>query len=149
MIRASGSVTVRRSAEEAFDFVADLRNEPQFNPDASNIVQTTSGAIGLGTVFEEDVKPLGHFVVTIDEYERPTRLGFDARNAKAHIPVRFRFSPESDSTRIDVEVEVHLQGAMRVLEPVLRPVVRRTFERKRGPMLKRALERDSSAGPPK
>jgi Polyketide cyclase / dehydrase and lipid transport len=140
MIRARGTVQVRRSAEDCFDFIADLCNEPKFNPDASHIVKATDGPIGLGTVFTENVKPLGHFEVRIDEYERPRLLGFDARNARATIPVRFRFASVGSETRIDAEIELQLKGPLRLLEPVMRPLVSRMYERKRGPMLKRALE---------
>ena len=141
MIRATGSVTVDRPVEEAFDFVADLENEPTFNPDASNVVRTTDGPIGLGTTYEEDVRPLGHFVVRIHEYDRPRLLGFDARNPRAEIRVLFHFRPRDGSTTdISAEIEMRPKGALRLAEPLLRPMLRRMYERKRGPMLKRALE---------
>jgi carbon monoxide dehydrogenase subunit G len=141
VIRAGGSIRVDRPVEEVFDFVADLDNEPRFNPDASNIRKTSDGPIGLGTTYEEDVKPLGHFLVRIHEYDRPRLLGFDARNPRADITVRFRFTPSGDAaTDVAVEMEMRTKGALRALEPVLRPLVERMYERKRAPMLKRALE---------
>jgi Polyketide cyclase / dehydrase and lipid transport len=143
VIRAEGHVRIARPAEDVFDFLADLHNEPKYNPDASNIVKTTEGPIGLGTIYTETVKPLGRFEVEIDRYERPTLLGFDARNSKAHIPVRFRLTSVGDETDVLTEVELHLRGPIRLLEPVMRPVVQRTYERKRGPMLKRAIEGSS------
>lgn len=79
MIRASWQIRVERPAGEIFDFVADLRNEPQFNPDASNIEQQTPGPVGLGTVWTEDFKRIGRYETTIDVYEPPSSLGFDAR----------------------------------------------------------------------
>ena len=146
MIRATGRVSVDRPAEEVFDFVADLENEPEFNPDASNIRKTTDGPIGLGTTYEEDVKPLGHFVVRIHEYERPTLLGFDARNPRADIRVLFRFTPRGAATDVAAEIEMAMKGPLRLLEPILRPMVQRMYDRKRGPMLKQAVER-ARAGP--
>jgi hypothetical protein len=67
------------------------------------------------------VKPLGRFELRIDQYERPRLLGFDARNAQATIPVRFHFAPVGGETQIDVEIEMHLKGALRLLEPLIRP----------------------------
>jgi hypothetical protein len=32
------------------------------------------------------------------------------------------------------------KGALRALEPALRPLLQRIYERKRGPMIKRAIE---------
>jgi Polyketide cyclase / dehydrase and lipid transport len=140
VIRATGTILVDRPADEAFDFVADLSNEPTFNPDATDIRKTTPGPIGLGTTYEEDVKPLGHFVVRIDEYERPSLLGFDARNRRADILVRFRFTPERGKTRLDAEIEFQPKGALRLLAPLLRRRMKRMYEHERGPSLKRALE---------
>jgi carbon monoxide dehydrogenase subunit G len=141
MITAQGEIQIERPPEEAFDFIADLRNEPQFNPDASDIVKVTGGPVGLGTVYTENVKPLGAFEVTIDRYERPSLLGFDAKNARADIRVRFHFTPEGDGTRLRAEIEMQPKGALRLAEPLLRPMMRRMYERKRAPMIKQALER--------
>jgi hypothetical protein len=146
MIRASGSVVVERPAEECFDFVADLRNEPSFNPDASNIRQTSPGPIGLGTKWEEDVRPLGHFVVTVDRYDRPRELGFDARNPRADIGVLFRFAPDGQRTSITAEIEMRPRGPLKLLTPILRPMMQRMYERRRAPMLKRALEGSGPKG---
>jgi len=141
MIGANGHLVTNVPLERAFDWVADLRNEPLWNPSATNVELKTDDSPALGTVFEEDVKPLGHYVVTISEYDRPTRLEFDAQNPKARVTVRFDFrSLEQRETRIDGQLRVTLIGAMRFIEPVLRPMIRRDFESKRGPALKSALE---------
>jgi Polyketide cyclase / dehydrase and lipid transport len=142
VIRVAWEIDVQRAVEDVFDFVADLHNEPQFNPDASNIVQTTPGDIGLGTTFEEDFRRIGRYVTKIDVYERPGALGFDARNAKADARVRFGFTPQGDAaTTVSCVVELTMKGAMRFAEPVMAPTIRKQIETSRGPMLKAALER--------
>jgi len=142
VIRASWQIRIERPAGEIFDFVADLRNEPQFNPDASNIEQRTPGPVGLGTVWTEDFKRIGRYETTIDVYDRPSGLGFDARNPKTDALVRFRFEPQGEAaTDVGCVVELTMKGAMRILEPLLAPMIRRQIEQSRGPMLKRALER--------
>lgn len=142
MINVDWQSRIQRPVEQVFDFVADLHNEPQFNPDASNIVKKTDGAIGLGTVFEEDFKRIGHYVTTIDIYERPHGLGFDARNPKTDAAVRFRFTGEGESeTTVSCRVELTMKRFMRVLEPLMAPMIRRQIERTRPSMLKAALER--------
>lgn len=142
MIRASWQIRIERPAGEIFDFVADLRNEPQFNPDASNIEQQTPGPVGLGTVWTEDFKRIGRYETTIDVYDRPSSLGFDARNPKTDALVRFRFEPQGEAaTDVSCVVELTMKGAMRILEPLLAPMIRRQIEQSRGPLLKKALER--------
>ena len=142
MIGVDWQITVERPPTEVFDYVADLHNEPHFNPDASNIVQKTDGAIGRGTVFEEDFKRIGHYITTIDVYERPTELRFDARNPKTDAVVRFQFAPVGEeATSVSCRVELTMKGFMRVLEPLMAGTVRRGIEKSRGPKLKAALER--------
>ena len=141
MIVADWQVRIERSAEEVFDFVADLHNEPQFNPDASNIVQVSDGPIGRGTVFEEDFKRVGRYVTTIVVYERPTELAFDARNSRVDARVRFRFAALGASeTDVSCRVELTMKGLMRLAQALIAPVIRRQIQTTRGPMLKGALE---------
>jgi hypothetical protein len=124
-----------------FDFVADLRNEPQFNPDASDVQQLTPGPIGLGTVYAETFRGLGQYRTTIDHFERPTALGFAARHPRADANVEFRFTPAGESaTDVSCTVGLRMKGAMRLAEPAMAPTIRKQIEHSRGPMLKQALE---------
>jgi Polyketide cyclase / dehydrase and lipid transport len=43
--------TVARSPEEVFDFLVDLRNAPQWEPNCQEVVKTSDGPIGKGTTF--------------------------------------------------------------------------------------------------
>jgi hypothetical protein len=141
MITASWNITIDRVPEDVFDFVADLDNEPQFNPDVSNIVKTSDGPIGLGTVYEEDFKRVGHYVTTIDVYERPAKLGFDARNRRTDAQVRFSLAPSgAGATDVSCTIELTIKGPMRLMEPLMTPMIRKQITTTRGPMLKQALE---------
>jgi len=121
MIRGGWTTEISRPVEEVFDYVANLENEPQWNPDASNVRKTTDGPVGEGTVFEEEVARTGHYVVTIDRFDRPNEVGFDARNPRMDALIRFRFAPAGVGvTQVDCNVELTPHGFMRVLEPLLR-----------------------------
>jgi uncharacterized protein YndB with AHSA1/START domain len=140
MIRASWQTRIERPVEEVFDYMADLANEPEWNPDASNVVRVSPGPVGLGTVWEEDFRRVGHYVTTIDAYERPSVLSFDARNPRTDAHVRFEFTPDGDAAaRVSCVVELTMKGGMRLLEPLLAPMIRRQIERERPASLRRAL----------
>jgi hypothetical protein len=49
VITASWQIVVARTTDDVFSYVADLNNEPRWNPDASNVVQKSPGGIGHGT----------------------------------------------------------------------------------------------------
>jgi hypothetical protein len=43
--------TVARSSEEVFDFLVDLRNAPQWEPNCQEVEKTSDGPIGKDTTF--------------------------------------------------------------------------------------------------
>jgi uncharacterized protein YndB with AHSA1/START domain len=142
VIRAAWRERIERPAEEVFDYVADLDHEPEWNPDASNVVRTTPGDIGVGTVWEEDYRRVGHYVTTVDHFERPRELSFDARNPRTDARVRFELVTADDgATVVSCVVELTMKRSMRLLEPLLARTIRRSIESARGPALRRALER--------
>ena len=144
MIRVGWQIRIERAPEDVFDFVADLRNEPKFNPDASDIKQVTPDPIGLGTVYTETFRGIGQLRTTIDRYERPAALGFEARNPKADANVQFMFTAFGEgATDVSCIVELRMKGAMRLMEKAMAPTIRRQVEHSRGPMLKRALESEA------
>ena len=49
MTTIKGSILIRRPVEEVFDYVADERNEPGYNPQLRSVEKTTPGPIGVGT----------------------------------------------------------------------------------------------------
>ena len=51
-----GEIVINRPVEQVFDFVADERNEPQFNPKMLTVEKVTPGPVGKGTRFRTQVK---------------------------------------------------------------------------------------------
>ena len=49
MIRIEGEIIINRPPEEVFDFIADERNEPLYNPRMRHAEQISNGPIGVGT----------------------------------------------------------------------------------------------------
>jgi uncharacterized protein YndB with AHSA1/START domain len=141
VIRATWQTQVPRPVEEVFDYIADLDNEPEWNPDASNVTRISPGPVGLGTVWEEDFRRVGHYVTTIDAYERPSVLSFDARNPRTDAHVRFELAADGeDATQVSCVVELTMKGGMRIAEPLLAPMIRRQIERERPESLRQAFE---------
>jgi hypothetical protein len=49
--KVTGSIEIDRPVAEVFDFVADQRNEPLYNPDMVSSQKLTDGPIDVGTRF--------------------------------------------------------------------------------------------------
>ena len=54
MVHIAGEIVIDRAPDEVFDFVADERNEPRFNPRMLRAEQVSEGPIGLGTRFRAE-----------------------------------------------------------------------------------------------
>jgi hypothetical protein len=52
-------MVIRRPVDEVFDFVADGRNEPRYNPHVLRAEQASPGAIGRGTRFRFEAHAMG------------------------------------------------------------------------------------------
>ncbi|HAG99643.1 MAG TPA: hypothetical protein DCL75_12525 [Ktedonobacter sp.] len=86
MPRIEREIVINRPVEEVLDFLADGRNEPNYNPHMLRAEQTSVGPIGRGTQFRTEVATRGRsmeMAYEIAAYERPQRLA--ARTIKAAI----------------------------------------------------------------
>lgn len=77
MGRIRGQIVINQPVEAVFDFVADERNEPLFNPTMVLVEQLTPGPIGEGTQFRAESASgsrTAEMVTTYTKYERPHML---------------------------------------------------------------------------
>ena len=74
-----GEIVIHRPAEVVFDFVADERNEPRYNPRMVSAETLSTGQNGVGTQFRAEMKTRRQTVPMIIEYQRPWRLASSTR----------------------------------------------------------------------
>jgi hypothetical protein len=142
MARIDGELVIRRPVDEVFDFVADERNEPRYNPRIRRAEKLSPGPIGPKTRFHAEAVTLGRTVgMTIDytAYERPRRLGSSIHMAAADIVGTLRFDPVDGGTRMGWSWEMRLRGPYKLLTPIIAGAGRRQ-ERANWAGLKRFLE---------
>ena len=88
MVRIEGEIAINRPVDEVFDFVADERNEPRYNPRILRVEKRTPGPIGLGTQFRAESASMGRTVgiaIEYTAYQRPRRLGSSIHMSAADI----------------------------------------------------------------
>jgi uncharacterized protein YndB with AHSA1/START domain len=137
-----GELVIDRPVVEVFDFVADERNEPRYNPRIRRAEKRSPGPIGRGTRFHAQAVTLGRTVgMTIEytAYERPRRLVSSIYMAATDVVGTLRFDPVSGGTRMGWSWELRLRGPYRLLTPILVGLGRRR-ERANWARLKRFLE---------
>jgi uncharacterized protein YndB with AHSA1/START domain len=122
MVKIQGSMVVARPVEDVFDFVADERNEPKYNPRMIRAEKTTPGPVAQGTRWSATVTSRGRPVdmeMEVTDYTRPTRLGSTTRMPTAEIRGTVTFEPDPAGTKMRWSWQLQLKGALKLLGPLI------------------------------
>ena len=142
MARVEGEIIINRPVEEVFDFVADERNEPRYNPRMVRAEKISEGQIGPGARFHTELKTAGRtmpMVVEFTDFERTRRLGSVTRSSMMETEGALSFESVPSGTRMCWSWNVRPRGAMKLMAPFVGPIGRRQ-ERGIWGRLKRLLE---------
>ena len=110
--------------ETAFDLMADVRKLTDWNEGASRAEMMSDGPIGHGSKFVA-VNRGQEMKSTITTFERPERLDFSVAGKTMNVDATFRFTQAAAGTGLSIEFVPHPKGVMKVLFPLLRPLIRR------------------------
>jgi carbon monoxide dehydrogenase subunit G len=148
MAHVEGEIVIARPVEEVFDFVADERNEPRYNPRMLRVEKLTPGPIGVGARFHAEMKtmrrPAG-MTIEFTGYDRPTRLASTTDVSTMEIRGTLTFRSEPDGTRLRWNWEIEAQGLLRLLDPLVARLGERQ-ERAIWTGLKELLEQTPTTG---
>jgi hypothetical protein len=150
MTRITGEIVIGAPADVVFDFVADQRNEPAYNPHMVRSAKVTPGPVGKGTQFRSAVRSRGRLAEMAIEYtgfQRPSRLASTTRMAQAEFSGTLTFEPAGAGTRLRWSWDARFTWPLRLLAPVLARMGRRQ-ERATWAGLKRYLESSQHAAGP-
>ena len=140
MARIEGDIVIDRPVDAVFDYVADSRNEPSFNPAMAGVELLTPPPIGRGTRFRARMGRAGtQMLVELTEFDRPHRLGSRATSSMMQTSGALTFAPGGDGTVMSWAWQVRPRGWMRMLGPLSGPLGGR-MERRIWTRLKHQLE---------
>ena len=126
-MRAAERIQIRCSPEHAFDTLADMRNETQWNSGVSVAELRTGEPIAQGSRFHI-VNNGTPYDVIVQNYERPSSLVFEA-TGNPDLTITYRLSPSSAGTELAGELFFRPRGANALLFALLSPVIRRNVRR--------------------
>jgi carbon monoxide dehydrogenase subunit G len=132
------SVVIRRSQEDVFDYLVDLRHELEWNPQCRSMEKVTHGPIGVGTVFRAKWKQSPMIEVTCVAFERASGWCYTNGGPLA-VTFTARLTREDDSTRLSTHFDVQPRGLMKLIFPIMLRSLRRA-EQDNMHHIKRALE---------
>jgi hypothetical protein len=123
-----GEIVIARPVEEVFDFVADERNEPRYNPHMVRAEQVSSGPIGLATRFQTELKTMGRtmpMTVEFTRFERPLLLASRTTSSMMDTEGSLTFESVTAGTRMRWSWDVRPRGALKLITPLVGPLGRR------------------------
>lgn len=117
-----GEVIISRPPDLVFDYVADQRNEPHYNPRIVRAEKVTEGPVGLGTVFCSAVAVRRRTVgmrIECTAYQRPTLFASTTTMRQGEFIVSLMFEPVAGGTRMRWSEQVRLKGGFRLFTPMI------------------------------
>lgn len=122
MTRIEGRTRFTRTREEVFEFLADPRNEPLYNPLIVSAHQVTPGPIGPGTRFLQQARSFGRRRdITIDllEYLPPRHLRWHISSSGMDVDGSEDLTTSHGGTEVHWVWDFTARGPLRLLGPLL------------------------------
>jgi hypothetical protein len=122
MAHIKGEIVISQPVHVVFDFAADERNEPRFNPRMRRVEQISPGPIGRGTRFRAETTSMGRpveMVIEFTAYDRPARLSSFTRMSAMDIRGTLTFAPVPEGTLMRWDWEMEPRGALKMLKPLI------------------------------
>jgi uncharacterized protein YndB with AHSA1/START domain len=141
------AVDIRRSPEEVFDYCTDLAREPEWNPRTRRIDKLTDGPIQLGTRYEGEWVKGDPMTIEFVRYQHPTSWATVGRSRRLVATAEGQVWPTPGGARLVLRTRLQPRGALRLLRPVLGPIMRQR-ENRNLPAIKAALEQERGPSPP-
>lgn len=117
MPAAQYAVTIRRSPEDVFSFVADGTTGPRWRTGIVDIALV--GGAGLGARYRQGVRGPGGRRIDADyevsAYEPPHHLAFDVIAGPVRPHGEYRFEPTTEGTRVTFSLSAELSGIKRLV----------------------------------
>jgi Polyketide cyclase / dehydrase and lipid transport len=122
MAHVNGEITINRPVQEVFDFVADERNEPRYNPRMLRAEKLSPGPVGPGSRFRAVMRSWPRPTTMTSEftmYQRPRRLASTSCLSTMDIEGTLSFDPVSEGTRMRWSWQLQPRGLLKLMTPVV------------------------------
>jgi hypothetical protein len=134
-VRLAASQVIERPPAEVFRFMATdhFHNHPKWDPAVTAITQTSPGPMGVGTTARLVRTDRGRRVegtMEVTEYEPVSSFTEVSRFGPFTLHARATLAPVAPaSTRLELVIDTHARGAIRLLVPLMRGTFRKTMAR--------------------
>jgi len=128
MLQSQGGVRIAAPADVVFDYLADMRNEPQWLPGAADVRQSSDGAIGRGTTFEGTYARAGRVACELVTYDRPRTLTIHGEAKGMSFDDEIVLQEVDGGTQLTATMRTAPKGLFKVMAPMMGRVIDRQFQ---------------------
>lgn len=129
MATTENTIDVAAPAEELFDLVVDVRNEPRWNPQMLHVDMLTTEPVGAGTTFRVKFgRGVGDALIEDTRVDRPHSWAAVSRSRVLDVESEGQISEIPSGCRLTIRTRLRPRGILRVLTPALGWWMRRTWE---------------------
>jgi len=132
------SVQIDRTPEDVFDYLVDLRNELEWNPDMEAIEKITDGPIDVGTRFLAKWRQSDQVEVECTRFDRPHTWCY-VNGGSLTTVLEATVTSQGTESLLVVRFDARPNGLLKLLFPILLQALKRSEKRNMG-HIKRALE---------
>jgi uncharacterized protein YndB with AHSA1/START domain len=126
---AGNGVDIAAPAKAVFDYVTDLRREPEWNPQMRDVQKLTHGPIGAGTTYRVRFgRGVGMATIENTAFDRPRYWSAMSRSPRLDVRAEGSVVETAPGCRLSVRTELQPRGLLYLLAPVLGQVMRRSWE---------------------
>jgi uncharacterized protein YndB with AHSA1/START domain len=142
-VKIERTITIARTPDEVWDFIADMRNDPRWCPKVVSVEQLAGEGAGPGTKYRvmhqpRPRRPPVELSVDVVEFERPRRMRVREEDRDGVFNVLYLLEPADTGTRLSQIDEIDWKVSP-LLYPIARAMVSRDLARQFA-TLKRTLE---------
>lgn len=124
MARYETVVHTPRSPEDAFAYMADLRNFEQWDPGIESSTQVVGDGPGVGAEYDIEMSMMTLRYVTT-EYDAPARVKVEAHSRLLSSFDTITVKARGSGSDVRYEAEIRLGGPLRLLDPLFNLVFQR------------------------
>ena len=134
-MRLSASQVIERPPTQVFRFVVTehFQNHPKWDPAVTSITQTSPGPMGVGTTARLVRTDRGRQLqgsVEVTEYQPVSSFTEVSRFGPFTLHARATLAPVAPaSTRLELMIDTHARGVIRLLLPLMKGTFRKTMAR--------------------
>lgn len=118
MARYEMRVRTERPAQEVFDYMADLRNFPEWDPGTKSAQQVKGEGPGLDAEYDLEAPSTLRYVV--EAYDRPHKVVARAQNRWITSVDTITVKADSGSSVVGYHADLTLNGVLRFGDPLLK-----------------------------